>query len=149
MICFTVRSCRSWILKFHFAVGSYRSWTLMICFAVRSCRSWILKFHFAVGSYRSWILRFCFAVGSCGSWILFFGHGTSLIPLVHSFSVWGSSNRWSGLAVRPARRNTQAVSGSACSFCRKRGRPSETAAWPGSSRRQVHRLRSQGDGYGN
>ena len=71
-ICFAVRSCRSLILIFHFAVVSCGSWTLMICFAVRSCRSSILIFHFTVVSCGSWTLRICFAVRSCRSWILIF-----------------------------------------------------------------------------
>ena len=70
--CFAVRSCRSLILIFHFAVVSCGSWTLMICFAVRSCRSSILIFHFTVVSCGSWTLRICFAVRSCRSWILIF-----------------------------------------------------------------------------
>ena len=71
-ISFAVRSCRSLILIFHFAVVSCGSWTLRICFAVRSCRSSILIFHFTVVSCGSWTLRICFAVRSCRSWILIF-----------------------------------------------------------------------------
>ena len=41
----------------HFAAGSYLSFTLKIHFVVRSCRSWIFKFCSALRSWRSWILR--------------------------------------------------------------------------------------------